>query len=74
MTETQEHRELRLQVEREYGVGIDPARNGMAAASRDEMETAAAAIARKQNRRAGYKALVNKYGEARAKRIIGTRR
>lgn len=64
--ETGEHREQRLRIEREFGVGIRVHGNE----GEDEMREMATTLAAKRKKTAGWRALKVKYGAETAKQII----
>ena len=68
--ETQEHRTLRLAIEREFGVGINTNLNDMGTASHEELEIFADQLRTKRKRGAGLRALKAKYGHDAAERIV----
>lgn len=73
ITETQEHRQLRLSIEREFGIGIG-GRSETWTMGESEMREVAAQVAAKRRRRAGFRALEAKVGHETARQIIrGTR-
>jgi len=69
--ETREHRQQRLSIEREFGIGI----GGSAAwtMSVDQMRDLAERLASRHHRRRGIRALVQKVGYERACQITGSR-
>lgn len=70
MMETREHREMRLEIERQYGIGLSPDRDGVATMTREEMEKLAIRLLQRRNKRAGVRALQRKYGHAAAREIV----
>ncbi len=68
MTETTEHRAMRIAIEREMGAATY--RGPRETMTEDELRAAIAAANTARNRKAGFRALENKCGHDAARRIV----